>query len=153
MGRVGRCSTWNISLFSSLSCVCASLFTRAPCCRSDHRSHLPFRRASLRWASFLGWISSATKIRVSCVGGGGCGARGLFRCLFYVERVCVLVLSPCRCLCVVACVSRGMEGCGEWLLARARTIILRLLHRALSSIKVLRYRVPSSPICPLRRDT
>jgi len=87
-----------------------------------------------------------------CVG-GGCGARGLFRCLFYVERVCVLVLSPCRCLCVVACVSRGMEGCGEWLLARARTIILRLLHRALSSIKVLRYRVPSSPICPLRRDT
>ena len=69
------------------------------------------------------------------VWGGGCGARGLFRCLFYVERVCVLVLSPCRCLCVVACVSRGMEGCGEWLLARARTIILRLLHRALSSIK------------------
>ena len=117
-------------------------------CRSDHRSHLTFRRASLRWAPFLGWVSSATKIRISCV--GGLWGAWLVS-LLVLRRTCVrLGVVPCRCRCVVACVSRGMEGCGEWLLAR--TIILRLLHRALSSIKVLRYRVPSSPICPFRRD-
>ena len=66
---------------------CASLFTRAPCCRSDHRSHLPFRRASLRWASFLGWISSAAKIRVSCVGGGLWGA--WLVSLLVLRRTCV----------------------------------------------------------------
>ena len=149
---VGECSTWNVPLFSSLSCgALRCLLARLAVDPIIDLIFLFVEQVFAGHPFLVGFLRLQRYGFLVC--GGGCGARGLFRCLFYVERVCVLVLSPCRCLCVVACVSRGMEGCGEWLLARARTIILRLLHRALSSIKVLRYRVPSSPICPLRRDT
>ena len=69
---------------------------------------------------------------------GGCllWVRGLFCCLFHVERVRVLVLSSssCRYRCVVARVSRGMEDCGGAASHACAYHILRSLHRVLSSI-------------------
>ena len=55
---------------------------------------------------------------------GGCLLWGAWFVLLLVPRgTCArLGVVLCRCRCVVACVSRGVGGCDEWLLTRARTI-------------------------------